>query len=284
MKKIHLLRHGHTEGNEKKLYYGRTDIPLSPGGRERLRQMLSRGGYPAAAGCRVYISGMARTEETLRILYGDLPHEVVPGLREMDFGDFEMQSYEMLKDRADFQLWMTGNSLENVCPGGESPNQMAARAVPAFEALAGRGEDALVVCHGGVIAVIMAHLFHEEKTIEDWIPEPGEGYTILWDGAGKAYEKIPDLSGCGACGDWHGKSYAFFANRDCEYFPCHKTEEPENFSCLFCYCPLYALGDRCGGDVRYTASGVKDCGDCLLPHRRENYGQIVSRLKETEKK
>lgn len=197
MKKIHLLRHGHTEGNEKRLYYGRTDIPLSPGGKEKLRQMRARGGYPAAEGCRVYISGMGRTVETLGILYGDLSHEAVPELREMDFGDFEMQTYETLKDREDFRLWMSGNSLENVCPGGESPNQMAARVIPAFEELAEREEDALVVCHGGVIAVIMAHLFSGEKTIEEWIPEPGEGYTISWDGNRKAYERIPDLSGGG---------------------------------------------------------------------------------------
>ena len=36
--------------------------------------------------------------------------------------------------------------------------------------------------------------------------------------------------------------YKFFQNRDCEYFPCHAGADPETFSCLFCYCPLYALG------------------------------------------
>ena len=34
----------------------------------------------------------------------------------------------------------------------------------------------------------------------------------------------------------------FYANRDCEYFPCHTVADPDNFNCLFCYCPLYALG------------------------------------------
>lgn len=69
-------------------------------------------------------------------------------------------------------------------------------------------------------------------------------------------------------------NYDFFQNRECEYFPCHPGADPEGFSCLFCYCPLYALGDRCGGSFRYTKDGVKDCSDCLRPHRRENYEAI----------
>ena len=41
------------------------------------------------------------------------------------------------------------------------------------------------------------------------------------------------------------ENYKFFNHKDCECFPCHDVEDPENFNCLFCYCPLYALGDRC---------------------------------------
>ena len=48
------------------------------------------------------------------------------------------------------------------------------------------------------------------------------------------------------------KHYSFFQNRECEYFPCHKDADPETFNCLFCYCPLYALGRKCGGNFRYT--------------------------------
>ena len=50
--------------------------------------------------------------------------------------------------------------------------------------------------------------------------------------------------------------YKFFQNRECEYFPCHKTNDPEHFNCLFCFCPLYALGERCGGGLQYTESGI----------------------------
>ena len=39
---------------------------------------------------------------------------------------------------------------------------------------------------------------------------------------------------------WEDKEYAYFSHKKCEYFPCHKGADPEDFNCLFCYCPLYA--------------------------------------------
>ncbi len=72
--------------------------------------------------------------------------------------------------------------------------------------------------------------------------------------------------------------YNFFQNKDCEYFPCHKTADTDNFSCLFCYCPLYALGDKCGGKFTYTDSGIKDCSGCLFPHRKENYQAVCDKM------
>ena len=74
------------------------------------------------------------------------------------------------------------------------------------------------------------------------------------------------------------RHYDFVQNRQCEYFPCHAGADPERFSCLFCYCPLYALGDRCGGNFRYTEEGIKDCSACLKPHCRENYDQIMEKM------
>ena len=74
------------------------------------------------------------------------------------------------------------------------------------------------------------------------------------------------------------RHYAFFQNRDCEYFPCHQTQHPENFNCLFCYCPLYALGENCGGNFKYTQDGIKDCSDCLVPHKKKNYEYIMNKF------
>ena len=70
----------------------------------------------------------------------------------------------------------------------------------------------------------------------------------------------------------------YFQNRECGYFPCHKGADPDNFNCLFCYCPLYALGDRCGGGFTYTQSGIKDCSSCLIPHRSENYDRVMAKM------
>lgn len=76
------------------------------------------------------------------------------------------------------------------------------------------------------------------------------------------------------------KYYSFFQNRKCEYFPCHKGADPENFNCLFCYCPLYALGKKCGGNFKYTEDGFKDCSKCAFPHNRNNYEKVVARYKD----
>ena len=78
-------------------------------------------------------------------------------------------------------------------------------------------------------------------------------------------------------------NHDFFQNRECEYFPCHPGADQESFSCLFCYCPLYALGDRCGGNFTYTEAGIKDCTNCLRPHKRENYERIVAGMDEVLK-
>lgn len=75
----------------------------------------------------------------------------------------------------------------------------------------------------------------------------------------------------------HKDHYSHYCNHECEYFPCHKVPEGFDFNCLFCYCPLYALGDKCGGNFQYLASGYKDCSGCLIPHRRENYGRILEK-------
>ncbi len=74
-------------------------------------------------------------------------------------------------------------------------------------------------------------------------------------------------------------NYDYFKNTECEYFPCHKTEG-ENFNCLFCYCPLYVLGDKCGGNFVYIEDGIKNCSNCLIPHSENGYSYIASKFSE----
>ena len=75
-------------------------------------------------------------------------------------------------------------------------------------------------------------------------------------------------------------SYRFFSNRSCRFFPCHRVTDESTFNCLFCYCPLYTLGEKCGGNFKYLGGIAKDCSDCTLPHSPRGYDYIVSRYPE----
>jgi Zn-finger protein len=75
------------------------------------------------------------------------------------------------------------------------------------------------------------------------------------------------------------ENFKFNQHKKCEFFPCHKTDNPEEFNCLFCYCPLYMLKDKCGGNFKYT-NGVKDCSDCLVPHSKGAYQHVMSKMGE----
>ena len=76
------------------------------------------------------------------------------------------------------------------------------------------------------------------------------------------------------------QNYKFFSHSNCEYFPCHDTKHPQDFNCIFCYCPLYVLDDKCGGNFTYTKEGYKDCSRCMLPHKRENYEYVAGKFKQ----
>lgn len=74
-------------------------------------------------------------------------------------------------------------------------------------------------------------------------------------------------------------NYKFFNNSKCEFFPCHETVKPEEFNCLFCYCPLYMMEERCGGNYKYTPHGIKDCSNCLLPHVKDvGYDHVQKKM------
>ena len=183
MSVFYLIRHGHTRANEAHLYCGSTDLPLSPGGEEALKQLRYR--LPPA---RFLTSGMARTEQTLALLFGEVPHDQAPEFREIDFGRFEMRSYQELKEDPDYLAWISGDNHRNIPPGGESGEQMEERVLSAFRRLEAENIPTVLITHGGVIACIMAHLFPEEhKNRYQWQPEPGRGYAVF-DGK---YERIP---------------------------------------------------------------------------------------------
>ncbi|MBO4937573.1 MAG: histidine phosphatase family protein [Oscillospiraceae bacterium] len=177
---IYLIRHGKTEANERHLYCGSSDLPLSDAGREELHQF-----HYDIKNVRFLTSGMERTNETLRVLFGDVPFDIDPRFQEVDFGIFEMHSYEELKDTPAYQAWLTGDNDANVPPNGESGVQMRQRVLAAFSEIR---EDACIITHGGCIAAIMEHLFPDEnKNRYEWQPKNGSGYVI----ANRNYRYIP---------------------------------------------------------------------------------------------
>lgn len=79
--------------------------------------------------------------------------------------------------------------------------------------------------------------------------------------------------------EFQTENYKFVQHKKCEFFPCHKVKNSEDFNCLFCYCPLYMLKDKCGGHFKYTKN-TKDCSDCLIPHSKGAHDYMMSKMPE----
>lgn len=178
MRALILLRHSLTEANERRLYCGWTDLPLSPAGRALAEQLRTERTLPV---CDSYVSsGLRRATETLDLLTGKTPDVLVPDLRESHFGAFELRTYEALKDDPDYLRWILDETGDVPPPGGESRNAFARRVRRGGAALlALPGESALAVLHGGVIARLMQAWFPGEgRGFYDWQPGACQGYRI----------------------------------------------------------------------------------------------------------
>lgn len=184
---IHLIRHGLTIANEKRLYCGAADVSLSDNGIAGLRALKTGMDYPSA---EIYItSGMKRTAETLKIQYDKTPDVILPEFREFEFGAFDMKSYDELKGRADYQAWLNAYDTAH-CPGGESQPSFRLRIERGLAKLSGlNAASAVIICHGGTIAVIMDILFPGERNFYEWQPDCGHGYSI------RAFEGDNEITG-----------------------------------------------------------------------------------------
>lgn len=179
MKTLYMIRHSTTAANERRLYYGATDIPLSEAGRNLCLEQ--RGSYTLPENIRFATSGMLRTEETLQLLFGDVPHETYPALREMNQGEFEMHSYDELKDNPNYQTWLNDIHVGSFkIPGGESNLEFFKRVNDCVDELAASSIESLfVVCHGGVMASVMfTHFPEDNASFYDWVRPNCHGYAI----------------------------------------------------------------------------------------------------------
>ena len=180
---IVLLRHGQTAYNEQRRYQGAADVPLSPAGRAALK----KADFETET---VYVTPLCRTAQTARILFPHARQIVVPALREMDFGDFEMHSYEELKDWPSYQKWIE-DVEHNPCPNGESAPLVLARNLEAIAPVLAADEDAVCVAHGGVISGLLMTWFGGIRY--DYLVRPGTGFAVeVTDGKPQRCRPIPE--------------------------------------------------------------------------------------------
>lgn len=203
---IHLIRHGITEGNLNKWYYGAKDIPLVAEGVANLKAAARQGVYPDIANADIYTSGMLRCRQTLNAIYGDVQSEIISGLREINCGDFECKSHKELLPDERYVTWCDDKTGDMPMPGGESRNEFLSRVHDGFEELfnkhqlkmlslrhSDREAHSIAIVHGGVISAIMFELFGEGDINKfwSWMPEPGRGWTLnITDGKVTGYERI----------------------------------------------------------------------------------------------
>ena len=98
--KIHLIRHGLTDGNLNGQYIGRTDLPLSGIGVKELNRQKEEMDYPKVD--KVYTSPMLRCRQTANILYPAKDAVVIDNMKEIDFGVFEGKTANELENYKEY--------------------------------------------------------------------------------------------------------------------------------------------------------------------------------------
>jgi broad specificity phosphatase PhoE len=145
--RVVLVRHGRTEWSVAGKHTGRSDIPLLAEGEADARALSRRlaGLWPSG----VLTSPSSRARTTCE-LAGFAAEAVVDGdLAEWDYGQFEgRRTAEILQERPDWRLFHDG------CPGGESPEVIAARADRVVARLRTRAGTTLVFSSGHLLRVL----------------------------------------------------------------------------------------------------------------------------------
>jgi alpha-ribazole phosphatase len=178
--KIHLIRHGLTEGNLKQQYIGKTDLPLAGVGVTELARMKDEVDYPRVD--RVYSSPMLRCRQTANILYPSKDVQLVDNLREIDFGEFEGKTASELETLPSYADWAAGRI--NAAPGGEDNTEFAKRLCVGLnqivrDMMANGAEHAAVIMHGGAIMMLLSACAVPRKSMVEWTCASGSGYSIL---------------------------------------------------------------------------------------------------------
>lgn len=177
MYNIVFIRHGATAGNREKRYIGTTDEPLLAESTEKLKAFK----YPHAD--KIYVSPMLRCIETAEIIYKGREYEIIPDLRECDFGIFENKNYLELSENPKYQEWLDSNGKAPF-PNGESSDIFTNRCVNAFLNILKTQETKhntiAIVTHGGTIMAILERLSYIKSSFYDWHVENGNGFEAVF--------------------------------------------------------------------------------------------------------
>ena len=118
---VYLARHGETAWSLSGQHTGRTDLPLTERGERNARALGGR--LRGLTFTKVFTSPLQRATRTCQLAGLDRVAEIDPDLVEWDYGKYEgRRTVEIHAERPDWQLFRDG------CPGGESPDQIGARA------------------------------------------------------------------------------------------------------------------------------------------------------------
>ena len=144
-----LVRHGETEWSRTGRHTGRTDVPLDARGREQAEAV---GAVLAAwTFARVLTSPSARAVETCRLAGFGGAAETDDDLLEWDYGDYEgVTTAEIRRERPGWTLWRDG------VPGGETAEQVGARADRFLAGLADVDGAVAAFGHGHILRVLAA--------------------------------------------------------------------------------------------------------------------------------
>lgn len=146
---VSLVRHGQTAWSRSGQHTGRTDLPLTPEGEAAARRLGERlRGMTFKA---VFTSPLQRAAHTCELAgFGNGAISDVD-LLEWNYGEYEgKRTAEIRASRPDWQIFRDG------CPGGESPDEVAARADRMVAKLRAYDGDVLVFSSAHILRMIAA--------------------------------------------------------------------------------------------------------------------------------
>jgi probable phosphoglycerate mutase len=146
---IYLARHGETAWSLSGQHTGRTDLPLTESGERNARQLEER--LRGLGFAKVFTSPLQRAARTCELTGFKSSAEIDPDLLEWDYGQYEgRRSAEIRADRSDWNLFRDG------CPGGESPDQVGARADNVVKRVRAIEGNVLLFSSGHLLRVLAA--------------------------------------------------------------------------------------------------------------------------------